>query len=112
MTTTDHLQEARKFVECSENFGSPDDRSVPFALHGIMHALIAIAERMPEPTRPMTPEELDAYARAYAASVSDVVAQRFNFPEPVLTLTEGVTRQGCDECAGRGCYECADLGGR
>ena len=32
--------------------------------------------------RPMTPEELDAYARTYAASVSDVVAQRFNFPNP------------------------------
>ena len=48
---TDHLHEAREFVECAENFSSPDDRSIPFALHGILHALIAIAERMPEPTR-------------------------------------------------------------
>ena len=79
---TDHLEEAREFVACAENFSSPDDRSIPFALHGILHGLIAIAERMAAPTRPMTPEELDAYARAYAASVSDVVAQRFSFPNP------------------------------
>lgn len=46
---SNHLQEARKFVECAENHTSPDARSVPFALHGILHALIAIAERMPQP---------------------------------------------------------------
>ena len=48
---SDHLHEAREFVGCAENFSSPHDRSTPFALHGILHALIAIAERMPEPTR-------------------------------------------------------------
>ena len=67
---TDHLQEAREFVGCAENFSSPDDRSAPFALHGILHALIAIAERMPEPTRPMTPEELQSAARDDEADIA------------------------------------------
>ena len=53
---TDHLNEARTFAECAQNWGSPDDRSIPYALHGITHALIAIAEALladpPDSARP------------------------------------------------------------
>ena len=43
---TDHLNEAREVAKCAQNWGSPDARSVPYALHGITHALIAIAEQL------------------------------------------------------------------
>ena len=64
---SDHLQEAREFVERAENFSSPDDRGIPFALHGILHALIAIAERMPQP---LTVEEYSEMVRAQAVAAA------------------------------------------
>lgn len=42
---SDHLSEARRIASFAEDVaGSPDDRSVPYLLAGILHALIAVAE--------------------------------------------------------------------
>lgn len=41
----DHLAEAQKVAAITESLGgSPDDRSIPMLLGGILHALVAIAE--------------------------------------------------------------------
>ena len=57
---TDHLNQAREIAECAQNWGSPDDRSIPYALHGITHALIAIAEAMNAAGTPRTAPRSDA----------------------------------------------------
>ena len=57
---TDHLNEARTFAECAQNWGSPDARSIPYALHGITHALIAIAEALNAAGTPRTAPRSDA----------------------------------------------------
>ena len=97
---TDHLQEAREFVACAENFSSPDDRSVPFALHGIAHALLAIAERMPQQ---MTTEEYaellrvqaDAAATANAKALSERWTEmRFDVDEKGMRISESVPTEG------------------
>lgn len=42
---SEHLDEARRIASFAEDVaGSPDERSVPYLLSGILHALIAIAE--------------------------------------------------------------------
>ena len=93
---SDHLQEAREFVECAENFSSPDDRSIPFVLHGILHALIAIAERMPQP---LTVEEYSEMVRvqsvAAAAANAEALAGkwsslRFDMDEQGMRISESV----------------------
>jgi hypothetical protein len=48
MTERDHLLQAQHLAKYSEDLAqSPDARSVPYLLAGILDALIAIAERMP-----------------------------------------------------------------
>ena len=90
----DHLQEAREIVECTANHTSPDDRSIPFALHGILHALIAIAERIPQP---LTVEEytevVKAQAVAAATANADALAGkwsnlRFDVDEKGMRVSE------------------------
>ena len=66
-----HLQEARMVAECPSNYTSPDSRSVPFALHGILHALIAIAERMPQQ---LTAEEYTEMVKAQAVAAAEANA--------------------------------------
>lgn len=97
---SDHLQEAREFAECAANHTSPDVRSVPFALHGILHALIAIAERMPQQ---MTTEEyaelLRVQAEAAAAANAQAVAEkwtamRFDVDEKGMRISESVPTEG------------------
>ena len=95
---SDHLQEAREFVECAANHASPDARSIPFALHGILHALIAIADRMPQPlTVDEYAEMMKAQAVAVAAANADALAGkwsslRFDMDERGMRVaTEGET---------------------
>ena len=76
---TDHLQEAREIADSAWNHTSPDDRSIPLVLHGILHALVAIAERMPQT---LTVEEytemVKAQAVAAAAANADALAGKWS----------------------------------
>ena len=48
MSERDHLTEARRTAAYSDDaVESPDERSVPYLLAGILDALVAIAERLP-----------------------------------------------------------------
>ena len=70
---TDHLNQAREIAECAQNWGSPDDRSIPYALHGITHALIAIAEALQEAHKLSRETLLDP-----ASAVERVVSELIN----------------------------------
>ena len=97
---SDHLQEAREFVERAENFSSPDDRGIPFALHGILHALIAIAERIPQPlTAEEYAEMMKAQAVAAAAANADALAGkwsslRFDVDEMGMRVSQSEPTEG------------------
>ena len=68
---TDHLNQAREIAECAQNWGSQDARSIPYALHGITHALIAITEALNAAGTPRTAPRSDDDAADVLADPPD-----------------------------------------